>query len=72
MTGAGGNSGGGGGTGAGGTMGPHVVDQGFKCVCAIDPARPLASDLGELAAIGIVALALLGIRRRRASSRPRA
>jgi MYXO-CTERM domain-containing protein len=53
-------------------MGPHVVDQGFKCVCAIDPARPLASDLGELAAIGIVALALLGIRRRRASSRPRA
>jgi len=75
MTGAGGNGGnggnGGGGTGAGGMTGPHVVDQGFKCVCTIDPARPLASDLGELAAVGLAALALLGTRRRRASSPPR-
>jgi hypothetical protein len=66
----GGGGGGGGGTGAGGTgaggTGLHPVDQGFKCVCAIDPARPLASNLGELAVVGIVALALLGIRRRRA------
>jgi hypothetical protein len=74
MTGAGGNGGGGtggGGTGAGGTA-PHEVDHGFACVCAIDPARPLASDVGELAAVGIAALAVLGIRKRRASSSRRA
>jgi len=64
-TGAGGGGGtGSGGTGAGGTGGASV-DHGFACVCAIDPARPLGADLGELALVALAGAVVLRSRRRR-------